>query len=808
MFITRVSLRRFKRLAEFDAELAPGVNVIAGPNEAGKSSFLEALRAAFFEKATTTAKGKIGRWTTWGTDAAPEIVVEFESASARYRLRKRFARSKGQAELVELLEERTLADSPKAVQDRLGEIIEMGDAAFLCSSWVEQGRIEDALEGAGSRQDLRARLREASVDAVSALDFRSAIRKGKNKACPPKEIKALRASLDEAERTVEQFARQRDGWAEQTKRADRDVAELAPVAARLAQITPQLERDRDYQTAGKARERAKRDLEVAERALGDAEEAGGKLAELRREIEEAERACESARAEDRAAGSALRLLRAQERRVELEALVEKLRGIDEQIEQCRADAERPAPDRDEIDSLDDKTAEATKLRERLDAAKLRVEIEALRDVEVSSGAARATVPAGERTNLSGDTEVVFELDSSARVTVRGPVQDVSKLRKKLDALQKQLGEAFGGYRVTSLADARELAERATRAAHDMKRLTRERSELVARRAGAASAGASKDPASRPALEEELAELRSRIEELSADAPSPVPDDIERAEEASRAASGRLAALEEKLKGLRRDIDYWQQKQSDVEKLAEEKRDASLRFVAAETAAEELARFELPARHLLTLSEEEKELARRRTSLQARVEYFRQQTPPVTGEEFARAGDERDELERRLGTVQRDRRAYDLLEKTYVRAREEFASTDEKVISACIERLLPRLTSGRYDGADLDEKFSLATVSGPAAEEGAPVGELSVGAREQLALALRLSLVEALSRGERQLVVLDEALLGFDAERLDAACAILAEYADRFQLLILTARPELLRFPDGTDVNEIELGPRG
>ncbi|MHC4250592.1 MAG: ATP-binding protein [Planctomycetota bacterium] len=139
-----------------------------------------------------------------------------------------------------------------------------------------------------------------------------------------------------------------------------------------------------------------------------------------------------------------------------------------------------------------------------------------------------------------------------------------------------------------------------------------------------------------------------------------------------------------------------------------------------------------------------------------------------------------------------------------RAREELAVGDEEVIRDRLERVLPLLTAGRYGSADLNRKFEVEAVSGPA-HDGAAVNDLSVGAREQVALAMRLAMVEALSGDEPQLVVLDEALLGFDPERMKAACELLAEYAERHQIILMTARPGTLEFPAGTQVNEVSLG---
>ena len=52
MQITRLrveQLRRFRAPLEL-AGFTPGLNILAGPNEAGKSTLVRAIRAAFFER--------------------------------------------------------------------------------------------------------------------------------------------------------------------------------------------------------------------------------------------------------------------------------------------------------------------------------------------------------------------------------------------------------------------------------------------------------------------------------------------------------------------------------------------------------------------------------------------------------------------------------------------------------------------------------------------------------------------------------------------------------------------------------------
>lgn len=68
---------------------AGGVNVISGRNEAGKSTLVEALRAALFERHETKNQ-KIKALRTHGTRNAPEVWVELDIGGERVSVHKRF----------------------------------------------------------------------------------------------------------------------------------------------------------------------------------------------------------------------------------------------------------------------------------------------------------------------------------------------------------------------------------------------------------------------------------------------------------------------------------------------------------------------------------------------------------------------------------------------------------------------------------------------------------------------------------------------------------------------------------------------
>ena len=80
---------------------------------------------------------------------------------------------------------------------------------------------------------------------------------------------------------------------------------------------------------------------------------------------------------------------------------------------------------------------------------------------------------------------------------------------------------------------------------------------------------------------------------------------------------------------------------------------------------------------------------------------------------------------------------------------------------------------------------------------------SGGEREQIYLATRLALADVLTKGEHQLVVLDDVLVATDAGRLARVMRILEEAGQRLQVLILTCHPERYLGLDGAHFIDLD-----
>jgi len=94
MRITRLrvaELRQFRQPFEL-AGLQPGLNIFTGANEAGKSTLVRAIRAAFFERHRSTSVDDLRPYGD--TAATPTVELDFEIAGTPYRLAKSFLQKK------------------------------------------------------------------------------------------------------------------------------------------------------------------------------------------------------------------------------------------------------------------------------------------------------------------------------------------------------------------------------------------------------------------------------------------------------------------------------------------------------------------------------------------------------------------------------------------------------------------------------------------------------------------------------------------------------------------------------------------
>jgi len=860
MRLEAIRVRDFRKLAA-PVELAgldPGLCVVAGDNEAGKSTLLDALRAALFER-HNVGGATLDAMMPFGSVVSPHVELDFTLAGRPFRLAKTFG--KGAAARLETPEGTFAGPDADArlaalfgfeeIRGRAGEDQRRAARGHMGLLWMEQARVHHGLEiGETARRTLRGAL-EAEVGDVLGGDGASEIleaararraayltRTGRPTgalADATAEAERRRAEADAAAAELAEWEAEADALARD--RADRAAFDaerrLETLAERLAAAEAALAEAERAETAAKAaaeaRARAAREADAARRARADraalaraAAEADAALPALRADAEAAATARNDTRtrvAEARArretartrlretraaatrADAARRAAEARRRAEALTGALTRARDHDARIAEARRAAAALRLDPRALPGLREAARSLREAEIARDAAATQVEVAP----DPGAGPARiAGAPLPQNTPHALDRDTEITLEGWGRLTVRPGAGDLAERRDAVAAAGAALADALAAQGCDSLAAAERAAEALAR--HDAARREAEAAlAAVAPEGLAALARAAEDAA---------AEAARFAEAAGSQAPDTAdPAAVEAAEAEGEAAEAALetAAAREAAAG-----EAAIRATTTLETAETAARDAARRLAEAraETPDDALAAAETAAAEALTEAET---AATRAEAARAEAE---PETARLTRDRFARAlGSQRDErsaldvriagregrLQGRTGLGERaelaaseaeaaearaaalcaEAEALDLLVATLAAAEAEARAA---VLAPVVARARPylRLLQPEAELA-LSQDLDIAGLTRAGREE--PFERLSVGAREQVSVLVRLAFADWLAEtGRPAMVVLDDALNHADAARLERMQTALWKAAERLQVLVLTCRP--------------------
>jgi hypothetical protein len=871
--VERLEIRDFRVLTEpvclgpFDARLT----VIAGDNEDGKSTVLDALRTVLFEKHRITGAGA-ERMRPWDRDVAPEIVLEFTQGAARWRIEKRFCR-RPMARLRCLDDARSWDDD--AAEDMLEALLGFSRPARGASDrshqgvwgllWVEQGATHEPLRpAAGARATIGAAL-EQEVGAVlgGTLGRRLADRiaarhrtfwtdtgrPGGEYGRLLREAEALRGEIDTA--------------ATRLARWDEELEQLERLDARLRGLEAEQVIDR---------------LRAAEQAAREAVEG---LAELERALEAARAAARVAVLErDRALDgwSSRRALieRRAEALGELEQTLARRDAAAQALGECEREAEQRRIERDQAsEAFRGARDRQRRLDQGLEQGRLRDEAEAL---ALRIERAREDILALRRTRaaLAADPATPERIEALERA-----------LRKR-DALQARLAAGatrirFHGDRVPSVS-GRALADGAswlvTGAARfelpglgidvqvpeaELERVEIEKEDAERVLAAALTELGVEDRAAADRAEARRAKLARSLVEIEARAEALVPEGLEAVEERLEAVRARLTGFEEAARletdegadvpgaeaRLARADAAWtvaRERLASARARAEADRDATVRQEAAlarlegQLARERESLSDAELQERVTRSDAAAAVALRQEEaaaqalrdadaelLRLRLEDAGRAHAEARGEQ-ARLRMEVERLRAALRASGRDglaeahadqlRAQLALERRLAVTARRAAAArlahealqaaagaARERYLAPLFARLQPYLDR-LLPGARLHFGDDMEVTGLERGGVAEPFEALSMGTREQLAVLVRLAFAELLSeQGEDAPVVLDDALVYADDRRFGTMQDVLRLASRKHQIIVLTCHERLWRGIGGP-VLRVESAPTG
>ena len=360
-FLEVANFRKFRDPLRIDG-FTDGLNIVVEPNEKGKSTLLEALRAAFFIR--YSAKTELVRsYIPNGDDVAPRVAVGFDLKGQEWTLEKQFMKSPS-VRLTGVGGRRESDAAEEALQELLG--FERGNnrgsdpemRGPLGMLWVEQAT---ALSVEGPNRIVRDSVRgvlEAEVGAVTG----------------GRRFDAIRANIDAAYYSL------------RTSATGKSRADLAAVEARLSIATTARQAAetsfREYENTLTDLDAAKSRLRILERDLVDPE-----AVERRKKLEADQKVAETAALRSTAAEAELG--RADEVAKTASSRIDRLDAAEARVDSAAAHLEEKRRLRDEAQTAAVVAGEEEKL--------LRVALEEARAEKESHEAALSAARERART---------------------------------------------------------------------------------------------------------------------------------------------------------------------------------------------------------------------------------------------------------------------------------------------------------------------------------------------------------------------------------------------------------------------------
>lgn len=865
MKITRIRIEQFRQFRQplQITGLDPGLNLFTGPNEAGKSTVVAAIRAAFFERHRS---GSVDDLRPWGdASASPTVELDFETGGIACRLSKSFLVRK-RCTLISGAQQFDGADA----EDRLADLLGFRHAGRGASAaehwgipgllWIQQGTAHDIRDPVAHATDhLRTALNTSLGEVASSggdavTDEVEALR---NELLTPANATPRGPYKDAIETEA--------GLAAEIAALDADIAAYRNKVDRLAALRREHEADDAEKPwlALRAQEQAARRKFDEARALGArlsqaqqrARGVGDTLALLHSQLER--HGAEQGEVEQRGAA----LTAAEDRLAAAQATAQQWQRRSSEAA-ARHDAARHALNRarqrDTRLTLSRQLDELTRRRDAARTSLLQAETEAGRLRSARQQMAATELRSADLATLRTQQQDIRTLrlrQEAAATRVRFTLDDGRVIRIGEESLTGQ-GErlltdatavtlpGLGRLDITpggaDLADlGRQEAALRDRHAALLARLGVESLEAAEARlhiymqhqADAQTAEAAlkaRAPQGLDALRGELAMLEGRLAEAGQslsrligepddDAALPSINEAESQEEAARAsasdAAKQLAAADIAAANAQSAVDAARRELRNAQAIL----DAPER--AARLAATQRALNEALAGQVAAAAD-----------IDALTAQCRDARPDILEQDIRRFGGSAEQLER-TASLRRDELtrlevelqaagAQGLDERRAERARDHARAvrrtTELRRRAAALDHLLTSLKRHRsaltrrlqaplqkhldrylqllfpHANLDVDDQLVPGALkrAGAAGAESGRFEEFSFGAREQMGVISRLAYADLLREaGRPTLIILDDALVHSDDERLARMKRVLFDAATRHQILLFTCHPE-------------------
>jgi len=796
--IKRFQSSQFAGLKNISIDLEPGLNVIVGANETGKSSMVNAMYAALFEKiswnkSTTKDKQFIARYMPHPSGDYIDAILHLEAEGQEYIVEKRWG-NRNNFKLV--MPDGSIVTLEKDAERAIKDLFKLGRKTYESIVFARQSDIKNTLQNLQQDETIHSVKNFLSkaimeLDGISIEKLKKRIDKeldqllkkwdllnnrpegGKGISNPHK--RGLGTILDSYYKKETLHKKLEDTWAieEEIQAISKKMQALQTksqeIEAQLKRLEP-IEEDMI--------KRAEIEPELKSRQI--------QLQELKDiSLQWPDKVNELARMEER-----------------LQILSDRKTALKEEEENQQKYAEKMDLEQ-RIQAIEKYSLAAKELQKRIDLLPLLTEqnLQQLEQLNETILTSQAAIKAGHllatvnkkkevpiwvtrdleektaliETQIQADGYLKLTLGDIAEVEIKAGEFDFNQLKREYEAAHNELQCLLKQFKTSNIDEARsKKRERDT--------LLRKVDELQQK----------KEAVLGTFSEEEIRAKIAGLQEVS------VPRPKAELEGEKEKIDSELIKVQSAVNSLKDMLSQWQQKYENKEKLYDLTVDLGVDIKQLQLQINNLQ--ELPAEFsnseayrssLKKLREEQAEITSAYN--QCIIDYHKAQNqlPSQSCEdikmEYAMAC--RD-FEKNLLRAQKVIKIHRAFQETMA----EMDNNSLQPLAESFNKYLSRATAGNYQEGDLDDNLTITMVKKD--NTTMPINLLSAGTYDAVAISLRFSLLEQVFDQGRGFVVLDDCLVDLDPTRKAEVVSIIKDYAANNQVIFTTCNPDIAEMLGG------------
>lgn len=801
MILKEIHLHPFGGLTDTRVEFVPGLNIILGPNEAGKSTLVNAIYAILFfpsnlRKNSTDWKDYLAGFMPHPHGDTMKVSLRLSSPRGEEYV---LTRCWGEERMDNLtLPQGNVVNSEKKIREIFDPLLKYGRGTYAGVFLARQEEMLNTLEilrkdgetpstltdilrtvvlesGGVSVEKVKKKVEEEKKQLLSLWDLsRDGPKDGRGLDNPFKkglgkilstyyEVERLKRKIEESQFIESRIAEKRSQIQEvlrETELEENKVREMEKNEKDIydrSTVEPRL----------KLLQKEEEDLkEIMEK--WPLEE--GKLSELSRWLEEKEGEKQKLETEYHEAQQVVEHRKIRELHGQVKPLIEHLKSKQKEMQ------ELPAVSPEDISSMEKIKQRIHKLQSALEAMRLKAEInvENPERLKITSGLKDA-----EEVHVEGELSVEAEGKLIVQgvnwlLQVQSAQYNVEEIMEEINYRNKILKDKLGKYSLTTFEEAKEKADKRKELAAEVQQLQ----ERIKDRLGSMSFEKLEEQAAALPPDKQIRnpeEVKESLDRVKMDI-SDKKKDINLRKEQIQKWKGKYTSTKEVISKLTEIREEIAKKQDKLNQLAP--------LPPGYSTPEEFMQ------ELRSSRQKSKDFRGRLYSLEKELVELQNKQYEESSEELQES---LNSAEKELNRLKSRGRAACLIEEEINNIIQEIDRQSFVPLADSFIKYFQPLSNYRYEHVNMEGPLPKSVSS---SENDLPVNLLSIGTRRGLSLALRLAMADYLWGEEGGMLVMDDPLVDLDPQRRKNAAEILRNYSSCRQLLVFTCDPDVAELLGG------------